>query len=79
MGPEAKKEIDDTWKQVNDIIKAGLSGDNVDRVRKLIQEKSEKVKKMGEEAFNRGFEQIKPMLDQNPQVKQFVEYVHVYA
>ena len=72
-GPKAKQEVNDAWQQINDIVKSGVQLDNVERIRKLIQDKTEKVRKMGEEAFNQGFEPIKPMLEKNPQIKQLVE------
>lgn len=72
-GPEAKKEVDETWKQINDVLKAGFSVESVNRVRQLVQEKIEKIKELGEKAFNQGIEQLQPMLEKNPQIKKFVE------
>ena len=72
-GPEAKKQVDETWQEVNEIVKQGLQVGNIERIRKLVQDKSEKIRQMGEQAFNQRFEQIKPMLDKSPKVKQFVE------
>jgi gas vesicle protein len=72
-GPEAKKELDRTWQQISDIVKTGLSADNIDKVRKVVQEKVEKMKKLGDEAWEKGMEQAKPYLDKNPQVKKLVE------
>lgn len=57
FGPEAKREIDDTWRNIQDIAKGGLNPENIDRIRKLVQEKVEKVQKMGreaEETFGKG-------------------------
>ena len=39
----------------------------------LLQEKIQKLQLMGQKAFNQGWEQLKPMLDKNPKVKEFVE------
>lgn len=70
LGPQAKQEVDETWQQVSEIMKSGLQVDTIEKVRKLVQEKTEKLKEMGERAFD---EQIKPMLNDNPKVKQMVE------
>ncbi|KUI65181.1 hypothetical protein VM1G_00605 [Cytospora mali] len=72
-GPEAKKQVDETWKQVRDVAAGGLTAANLDKARKLVQEKIEQVKKLGDEAWNKGMEQAKPYLDKNPKVKELVE------
>ncbi|KAI1772913.1 hypothetical protein F4818DRAFT_424320 [Hypoxylon cercidicola] len=72
-GPEAKKQVEETWDQVKKIASEGFSADNVDKARKLIQEKVEQVKKLGDEAWKNGLEQAKPYLDKNPKVKELVE------
>ena len=44
------------------------------KARKLVQDKIQKIRDMaGEKAFDQGFDQVKPMLEKNPQVKEFVE------
>lgn len=73
LGPEAKKQVDETWSQVQDIVKTGLQFDNIEKIRKLVTDKKEQLQKMGEQAFNQGFEQLKPMLEKNPQIKKLVE------
>ncbi|KAI4859192.1 hypothetical protein F4820DRAFT_467269 [Hypoxylon rubiginosum] len=72
-GPEAKKQVEETWDQVKKIVSRGFSADNIDQARKLIQEKVEQVKKLGDEAWKKGMEQAKPFLDKNPKVKELVE------
>jgi arsenate reductase-like glutaredoxin family protein len=72
-GPEAKKEVDRTWNQVSDVVKTGMSAANIEKIRNIVQEKVEKLKKMGDEAWDKGMEQAKPYLDKNPQVKELVE------
>jgi len=72
-GPEAKKQVDETWTQVQEVFAGGLSAANLDKARKLIQEKIEQVKKLGDEAWNKGLEQAKPYLDKNPKIKELVE------
>ncbi|KAF7562321.1 hypothetical protein G7046_g1812 [Stylonectria norvegica] len=72
-GPEAKKQVDETWKQIKDIIAGGISASNLDKARKLIEEKVEQVKKLGDEAWKKGLEEAKPILDKNPKVKELLE------
>jgi cell division septum initiation protein DivIVA len=72
-GPEAKKEVDRTWQQISDVVKTGVSASNIEKIRSIVQEKVDKLKKMGDEAWDKGMEQAKPYLDKNPQVKKIVE------
>ncbi|KAM3421481.1 hypothetical protein BST61_g1874 [Cercospora zeina] len=73
LGPEAKKQVDDTFNQVSDIVKSGASADAVTRAYKLLQEKTEELKKLGGKSWDAGYEQIKPLLEKNQDVKKFVE------
>lgn len=72
-GPEGKKLVDDTWNQISDIMKSGVSADTVDKVRKLVDEKTEAVKKLGDGLWKKGMEQAKPYLDKSPEAKELVE------
>lgn len=72
-GEEAKKELEQTYSQIKDVIKGGFSAGTIAKVKKVIEEKTEKVKKLGDEAWKKGLEQAKPYLDKNPQVKEMVE------
>ena len=72
-GPEAKKQVDETWKQVQDIMKSGFSADTVNKVRKLIDEKVQQVQQMGDKMWKEGMEQAKPYLDKNPKIKEMIE------
>jgi hypothetical protein len=72
-GPEAKKEVDRTWNQVADVVKTGMSPSNIEKVKSIVQEKVDKLKKLGDEAWDKGMEQAKPYLDKNPKVKELVE------
>jgi hypothetical protein len=72
-GPEAKKEVDRTWKQVGDVVKTGVSPANIEKIKSIVQEKVEKLKKLGDEAWDKGMEQAKPYLEKNPKVKELVE------
>jgi len=62
-----------TFDQVKDIMKSGISADTVTKIKKVIEEKIELVKKMGDEAWKKGIEKAKPYLDKNPKVKELVE------
>jgi hypothetical protein len=72
-GEDAKKELDATYKQIKDVIAGGISAGSIEKVRKLIQEKSEKLQSLGEEAWKKGMEQAKPYFDKNPELKKIVE------
>ena len=72
-GPEAKKEVEETYQQIKDVVKGGFSADTVSRVQQLIQEKTEKVKKLGDEAWKQGMDKWMPYLDKKPEVKKVVE------
>ncbi|KAI1364164.1 hypothetical protein F5Y08DRAFT_219932 [Xylaria arbuscula] len=72
-GPEAKKQVDQTWNEVSEILGGGLSASNLDRARRLVQDKIEQVKKLGDEAWKKGLEEAKPYLEKNPKVKELIE------
>lgn len=73
VGPEAKQKLEDTYKQVSDILAGGIQWNTIEKVHTLVQEKTQDLKKMAEVAFNKGFEQVKPMLEKNPQAKKLIE------
>lgn len=72
-GPEAKKELDATYQQIKDVLKAGVSFESVEKIQKVIEEKTEKVKGMGDEVWKKGLESAKPYLEKNPEIKKVVE------
>jgi gas vesicle protein len=72
-GPEAKKKVDETWKQVQDIIEGGIDLGTADQLRRLIQDKTQELRKMGDQAWQKGMEQAKPYLDKIPKVKELLE------
>ncbi|RYP69102.1 hypothetical protein DL770_008309 [Monosporascus sp. CRB-9-2] len=72
-GPEAKRQVDQTWQQVKEIMSSGLTAANLDKARRLVEEKVEQVQKLGDEAWKKGMEQAKPYLDKNPKVKELIE------
>lgn len=72
-GPEAKKQVNQTWQEVRDVVAGGLTASNLDKARKLVEDKVQQVQKLGDEAWKKGLEQARPFLDKNPQVKELVE------
>lgn len=72
-GEAAKKELNETYKQIADVIKGGVSAGSIMKVKQMIQEKTEKLQKLGDEAWKKGMEQAKPYLDKSPQVKEIIE------
>lgn len=72
-GPEAKKQADDTIKQVQDIVKGGLSADSIDKVRKLVQEKTQELRKYGDQAWEEGMRKAQPVLEKYPELKKQID------
>src|ERR1700761_7381401 len=72
-GPEAKKAVEDTWNQARDILAGGASVSTAQKLQQLIQEKTQEVQKYGDQAWQKGLEQAKPLLDKQPQLKQLFE------
>ncbi|KAL8770123.1 MAG: hypothetical protein Q9209_004161 [Squamulea sp. 1 TL-2023] len=72
-GPEAKRQIEETWNQVGDIIKSGVGVGTIPQIQSLIQDKTQKVREMGNKLWDQGMEKAKPYLDQSPEVKKLVE------
>lgn len=71
-GPEAK-QVDETWSQIKDIFAGGFSAASIAKAKELIDEKTKQVQKLGEEAWKKGLEEAKPLLDKSPKVKELVE------
>ncbi|KAM3482119.1 hypothetical protein MY8738_004149 [Beauveria namnaoensis] len=72
-GPDAKKQVDETWSQIKDIFAGGFSAANIAKAKALIDDKVSQVQKLGDEAWNKGLEAAKPYLDKSPKVKELVE------
>ncbi|KAF2745088.1 hypothetical protein M011DRAFT_469801 [Sporormia fimetaria CBS 119925] len=72
-GPEAKKEVQRTYDQISDIVKTGMSPANIEKIRSVINEKVEKLKKLGDEAYDQALEKAQPYLEKSPEVKKFVD------
>ncbi|KAK4939870.1 hypothetical protein LTR10_019938 [Elasticomyces elasticus] len=72
-GPEAKQKVDETYQQVRDILKGGIGFSTISELQKLLQDKTQELKKYGDAAWQKGFEQAKPLFDKQPQLKEFIE------
>lgn len=73
LGPQAKEQVDQTWNQVQDILKGGVGVTTISKIKKLVEEKMQVIQQMGDEAWKKGLEQAKPYLDKNPKIKELVE------
>ncbi|KAI3392304.1 hypothetical protein diail_5887 [Diaporthe ilicicola] len=72
-GPEAKKQVNQTWREIRDVMAGGVSASNLAKARNIVEEKVQQLQKLGDEAWKKGLEQAKPYLDKNPRVKELVE------
>ncbi|KKY28482.1 hypothetical protein UCDDS831_g00222 [Diplodia seriata] len=72
-GPAAKKQVDETWDQIRDLVKGGVTGDTPEKIKKLVQDTKARLSKAGDEAWSKGLEEAKPYLDKNPKVKELLE------
>ena len=72
-GPEAKKQVEDTWGQVSDILAGGIGFSQIQKIKDLVQEKQQQIQQYGDQAWQKGLEQAKPLLDKQPQLKQLFE------
>ena len=72
-GPEAKKQVDETWDQIRGIMKEGFSASSIPKIQSLVQDKMQKMQELGNKVWDKGMEQAKPYLDKSPKVKELVE------
>ena len=72
-GPDAKKQVDETWDQIRDILKSGVSASTIPKIQSLVQEKVQKIQELGGKVWDQGIEKAKPYLDKSPEVKNLVE------
>lgn len=72
-GPEAKKELDQAYSQIQEVLASGIGVSTIEKIRQIVQEKMDKVRQMGDEAWKNGMEQAKPYLDGHPQIKEMIE------
>lgn len=72
-GPEAKKQVDETWDQIRDIMKTGVSATTIPKVQKMVQDRVQKIQELGGKVWDHGMEKAKPFLEKSPEVKEVVE------
>ncbi|CAG7953602.1 unnamed protein product [Penicillium salamii] len=72
-GPKAKEEVNRTWEQISGIVQKGVSAESAEEIKKLIQEKTEKLQKFGEEAWQKGRDESQQYLEKNPKLKKLID------
>jgi len=72
-GPQAKEEVSQAWQQISDIIQRGATVDSAKEIKDLIQDKKNKLQKLGDQAWQKGLEESQEYLDKNPKLKQLIE------
>ena len=71
-GPEVKKQVDETWDQIRDVVKGGVSASTIPQIQSLVQEKVQKIQELGGKVWDQGMEKAKPYLDKSPEVQKLV-------
>ena len=71
-GPDANKLADETWRQVNDVMASGFSIESADKVRKVVEERTQQMHKVGDEFWEKSLKQAKPYLDKSARLKELV-------
>ena len=71
QGGEAKKYIDEAYKQVEGMMKDGKV--DTEKIGKLIEDATSKASGMGDDVWKKAMEKAKPFLDKNPEMKKLVE------
>lgn len=72
-GPQAKEKVDKVYSQIKDVLKTGLTTENINKIQKIIQESVDSMQDLGQEAFKKGMEQAQPLLDKAPEVKKLLD------
>jgi phage terminase small subunit len=73
FGPGARRELEDTYAKIRNVLRGGLDNDTVEKIRKLIEDKIQAVEKFGDVAWERGMEEARPYLEKSPKVKIILE------
>lgn len=73
LGPGAKREVDETFCEISNIVRQGTESDTVNRIDRLVKDKARHIKSRSEQAWYAAMEQMQPMLERNPQVKRIVD------
>ena len=72
-GPEAKKQVDETWNQIREVVQSGVSASTIPKIQSLVQDRMQKIQELGGKVWDQGMEKAKPYLDKSPEVKKLVE------
>ncbi|KAK0354343.1 hypothetical protein LTR59_013036 [Friedmanniomyces endolithicus] len=71
--PQLKEKFGGSFDNLNDILKEGFSFSSGEKIYQLVQDKQQQIRKLGDQAWHKGYEQLQPMLEKNPQVKKMLE------
>jgi phage tail protein X len=73
-GPEAKKEVEKAYAQVKEVISSGegLSATNIAKIKSIYDRAVEKAQQVGEQAYQKGLDQVQPQLDKVPELKSLL-------
>lgn len=72
-GPKAKKQVDQVWDEINNILKGGVNAESIDKIQSVVQDRIKAVQKFRDRAWKEGMEQAKPYLDKSPQARELLE------
>ncbi|KAL8831280.1 MAG: hypothetical protein Q9170_005371 [Blastenia crenularia] len=72
-GPEAKKQVEETWNQIGNVLKSGFGAGTVSQIQSVIQDKTQKIQELGSKLWDQGMEKAQPLLEKSPEVKKIVE------
>lgn len=72
-GPKGKEEVNCTWQQISSILHRNLDANSANEIKRLIQEKKEKLQILRDESWAKGLEESQKYLDESPELKQMIE------
>ena len=73
LGPEAKKQVKQTAEQIDEVVKGGMRLASTPRKWASGREKAQVVQNTESELWDQEIEVMKPLLDQSPAIKAFIE------
>lgn len=71
QGGEAKKLVDDAYKQVEDMVKSGKF--DTKKLGQLVDDATKKAQSLGDDAWKSALDKAKPFIDKQPELKKLVE------
>lgn len=76
-GPEAQRIVDQTRKDIQELMDQGINPQSIAKATKMLKEKTQQVKNLGqdaaEKAWDRGSKEAERYLEKMPQVKKVVD------